>query len=241
MGSILVGLIAALGIAGGVQAQNTALRGQLVPERHTTLATEIAAKIHRIGASEGQSFVANQTLVEFDCALPKAQLAKAEAELDGSNRVVASNELLLNLRSIGEIELTQAQTAQRKAVAEVQLSKAVLSKCTIAAPFNGRVSVQTAREQQFVQPGQPLLEIIADDSLELQFLMPSIWLKKVKVGSTLTVLIDETGTTHKGRIKRFGARVDPVSQSINVAATIEDKQRVLMAGMSGQVQVANNR
>ena len=241
MDRTLVCLLIAMGIVGVVHAQISALRGQLVPERYTTLATEIAAKIDRIGASEGQSFVANQTLVEFDCALPKAQLAKAQAELDGSNRVVASNELLLNLRSIGEIELAQAQTAQRKAAAEVQLSKAVLSKCAIAAPFNGRVSVQSAREQQFVQPGQPLLEIIADDSLELQFLMPSIWLKKVKVGSTLNVLIDETGTTHKARIKRFGARVDPVSQSIKVAATIEDKQRVLIAGMSGQVQLINSR
>lgn len=248
MRQALVIWVGVLVTAAAVQAQSPVnpqatqvLRGQLTPQRYTTLASEIAAKINRISAKEGQSFKAGQTLVEFDCALPQAQLAKSKAELDGSNKIVASNERLLALRSIGEIELTQAQTTQRKAAAEVQLSQAVLSKCAISAPFSGRVASQDAREQQFVQPGQALLDIIATDALDLQFLMPSLWLRQVKVGAEFKVVIDETGTTHKARIKRFGARVDPVSQSITVVATLEDKQQVLMAGMSGQIQLSVDR
>ena len=215
-----------------------ALRGQLTPQRYTTLASEIAAKISHISAKDGQAFRAGQVLVSFDCALPKAQLAKAQAELDGANKVVESNEHLLALKSIGQIEVTQAQTAQRKASAEVQLSEAVLSKCTINAPFSGRVAQQHAREQQYVQAGQALLDIIASDALRLEFLMPSLWLRHVRTGTSFTVHIDETGTTHTAKILQFGAKVDPVSQSIAVVASIEDKQRVLMAGMSGQIQLA---
>lgn len=217
-----------------------ALRGQLTPQRYTTVAAEIAAKISRISAKDGQAFVAGQTLVSFDCALPKAQAAKAQAELDGADKVVSSNEHLLALRSIGEIEVTQAQTAQRKARAELQLTQAVLSKCAIQAPFTGRVSQQHAREQQYVQPGQALLDIIASDALELSFLMPSAWLRQVQVGSELLVQIDETGTTHRARVKRLGARVDPVSQSVAVVASIENPSKKLMAGMSGQIQLASH-
>lgn len=214
------------------------LRGQLTPQRYTTLASEIAAKISHISAKDGQAFRGGQVLVSFDCALPQAQLAKAQAELDGASKVVISNERLLALKSIGQIEVTQAQTAQRKASAEVQLSEAVLSKCAIKAPFSGRVAQQHAREQQYVQAGQALLDIIASDALHLEFLMPSLWLRHIRVGTDFTVRIDETGTTHAARILRFGAKVDPVSQSIAVVATIEDKQRVLMAGMSGQIQLS---
>ena len=51
------------------------------------------------------------------------------------------------------------------------------------------------------------------------------------------VQIDETGKTYPAKFSRIGARVDPSSQSIKVAAAIDGKFPELMAGMSGRVQV----
>jgi len=39
-------------------------------------------------------------------------------------------------------------------------------------------------------------------------------------------------------VKRLGASVDPVSQSIKVVATIDGRFLDLIAGMSGRVQLA---
>jgi multidrug efflux pump subunit AcrA (membrane-fusion protein) len=114
----------------------------------------------------------------------------------------------------------------------------VLYKCQIAAPFSGRVAEQKAREQQYVQPGQPLLDIIDDSVLELEFLVPSVWLSWLKVGGALRVQIDETRKTYPAKFIRIGARVDPVSQSVKVVAAISGRFPELMAGMSGKVQVA---
>lgn len=49
--------------------------------------------------------------------------------------------------------------------------------------------------------------------------------------------IDETGKTYPAKFIRIGARVDPVSQSVKVAAAIDGRFPDLMAGMSGRVQV----
>jgi len=89
-----------------------------------------------------------------------------------------------------------------------------------------------------VQLGQPLLDIIDDSVLELEFLLPSTWLSWLRVGGTFQVQIDETRKTYPARFIRIGARVDPVSQSIKVAAAIHGKFPELMAGMSGRVQIA---
>jgi multidrug efflux pump subunit AcrA (membrane-fusion protein) len=105
----------------------------------------------------------------------------------------------------------------------------------VAAPFGGRVAEQKVREQQFVQAGQPLLDILDDSVLELEFLVPSVWLRWLKVGSTFEVQIDETRKTYPAKFTRVGARVDPVSQSVKVAAAISGKFPELMAGMSGKV------
>jgi membrane fusion protein (multidrug efflux system) len=120
----------------------------------------------------------------------------------------------------------------------VAAGMAVLGKCSIAAPFSGRVAEQKLREQQFAQAGQAILDIIDDSVLELEFLVPSRWLVWMKPGSGFQVRIDETGKSYPARIQRLGARVDPVSQSIKVNAVIDGKFTDLMAGMSGKVQMA---
>ena len=65
------------------------------------------------------------------------------------------------------------------------------------------------------------------------------WLAWLKAGGPLQVQIDETQKTYPARFTRIGARVDPVSQSVKVAAAIDGRFPELIAGMSGRVIVPN--
>lgn len=212
-------------------------RAQLTPRRYTTVAAEIGAKINRLPVSEGSSFKAGQLLVSFDCTLQQAQMAKARAELDGAEQSLKTNERLVELHAGGQLEVELARSARGKARAEVGGSQAVLGKCQVHAPFAGRVAEQKVREQQYVQPGQAMLDIIDDSVLELEFLVPSHWLVWLKPGSPLSVQIDETRKAYPARFIRIGARVDPVSQSVKVAAAIDGRFPELITGMSGRVIV----
>ena len=213
------------------------IRAQLTPRRYTTIAAEIGAKISSLPVTEGGGFVAGQVLAEFDCSLQKAQLDKAEAELQGTEQTLQANLRLEQLNSVGQLELDLSKTAVNKAKAELGGNKAMLAKCQVVAPFGGRVAEQKVREQQYVQPGQPMLDIIDDSVLELEFLVPSVWLHWLKVGRTFQVQIDETRKTYPARFTRIAARVDPVSQSVKVAAAINGKFPELMAGMSGKALI----
>lgn len=213
------------------------IRAQLMPRRYTTVAAEIGAKVNRIPVAEGSAFKAGQLLVSFDCSLQQAQLQKAQAELDGAAQTLKSNQRLAELNSVGQLDLDLSRSAVNKARAEIGANQAVMAKCSVAAPFAGRVAEQKVREQQFVQAGQPLLDIIDDSVLELEFLVPSRWLGWLRVGSAFQVQIDETGKAYPAKFIRIGARVDPVSQSVKVAAAIDGRFPDLMAGMSGRVQV----
>lgn len=213
------------------------IRAQLMPRRYTTIAAEIGAKISALPVVEGGAFRAGQLLVQFDCTLQRSQLEKAEAELDGAEQTLKSNLRLEQLNSVGQLELDLSKSAANKAKAEVNANKAVLGKCQVSAPFAGRVAEQKVREQQYVQPGQPLLDILDDSVLELEFLVPSGWLRWLKVGGAFEVQIDETRKTYPAKFIRIGARVDPVSQSVKVAAAIHGKFPELMAGMSGKVLI----
>ncbi len=214
------------------------IRAQLMPRRFTTIAAEIGAKINRITVQEGGAFKAGQVLVVFDCSLQQTLLQKAQAELDAAAQTFKSNVRLAELNSVGQLELDLSKSAVGRAQAELNMHQVVLEKCSISAPFAGRVAEQKAREQQFVQPGQAMLDVLDDSVLELEFLVPSQWLRWLKVGSPFQVEIDETGRKYPARLIRKGARVDPVSQSIKVTGAVDGRFPELMTGMSGRV-IAN--
>ncbi|MDP2140066.1 MAG: efflux RND transporter periplasmic adaptor subunit [Gammaproteobacteria bacterium] len=220
----------------GIERQQ--IRAQLSPVDYTTLSSEIGAIISRIGVREAGAFQRGDVLLSMDCSLQQAQLQKAQAELTSAEVVLAANVRLDQLNSIGKLELDLARVAQAKAKAEVQISETLLAKCDVIAPFSGRVAVQHVRERQYVQPGEPLLEIFDDSQLELEFIVPSHWLSWLHEGYVFEVSIDETGRAYPAKFSRIGARADAVSQTVKVAATIDGNYNELVAGMSGTVKVA---
>jgi membrane fusion protein, multidrug efflux system len=234
----LTGLTTRSSVAAESDLDEREIRAQLAPRRHTTLAAEIGAKVKQVPVQESGSFKAGQTLILLDCTLQQAQLNKAQAALHAAEKIWRANRRLTELNSIGQLELDTSEAEVLKSRAEVAGTQAVLSKCKVAAPFSGRVAEQKVREQQYVQPGQALLEIIDNSELELEFIVPSRWLAWIRPEHDFQVQIDETGRSYPARITRIAAHVDPVSQSIKLTGTIDGTFSELISGMSGQVLIA---
>ncbi|HIJ84931.1 MAG TPA: efflux RND transporter periplasmic adaptor subunit [Magnetococcales bacterium] len=211
------------------------LRGQILPRDYTTLATELPARILQISVSEGGRFKAGDILVRLDCSLQQAQLQKARAARAAAEKIASVNAKLAEMKSMGNLEVATSVAEAAKAQAEESLWNATVSKCLLAAPFSGRVAEQKAREHQYLQAGQPILEILDDSRLEVEFIAPSSWLAWIKPGLGFVLHGDETERDHAAQVLRIGARVDPVSQSIKITGKFVGNTEGLLAGMSGRV------
>ncbi|MFM9924918.1 efflux RND transporter periplasmic adaptor subunit [Variovorax sp. H27-G14] len=214
-------------------ASDNRIRTQFAPRNEVVISSELAAKISSLPLREGDAFRAGQTLVAFDCSLFQAQLGKARATLDTAKQTLVVQTRLAELNSTGALELQQAQGRVNEGTAEVAYSQATVSRCTIRAPFNGRVAKRQAATYQYVTPGTPLMGLIDTSELELQLIVPSQWLSRLKVGSKFQVQVDELGTQVSARIARLGARIDPVSQTIGVTGVVEGNPAGLLPGMGG--------
>lgn len=221
--------------AAGFAVDRQDLRAQLMPQRYTTLSAELGAKISRIAVKEGEPFKAGQPLVVFDCALQKAQLDRATAQQASVQNTLDGNRQMARLNAIGQVELRNSEAELLKAQADVAYLQTTLDKCTITAPYDGRAAEQKAREQQFVQPGQAVLDIIDDSTLELEFIVPSRWLIWLKPGHRLNAAIDETRKSYPVRLLRIAAKADPVSQTVKCVGVVDGRFPELLAGMSGRV------
>ncbi|MFC5475429.1 efflux RND transporter periplasmic adaptor subunit [Paraherbaspirillum soli] len=239
-------LSAALLIAASVIAQQSSaaesaveagkdgrIRVQFVAFQQSVLSSELSARIASIPFREGDTFRAGQVLVSFDCGLFRAQLNKAEAAAEAARQTLKVDQRLAQLNSIGQLDVDLAAAKVRETAAEAGAMRATVGKCTLAAPFAGRVAKLGAQAFEYVAPGKPLLEILDTRRLELQMIVPSKWLAWLKVGGRFNVKVDELDREYSGRIVRLGARIDPVSQSISLAGEVEGAHPELLPGMSG--------
>lgn len=233
-----VALIGGTALPAAAPAEPGVVRAQLTPRRYALVSAEISAKISRFCVPEGGSFKEGDLLISFDATLQRAQVERAEAVLAAAQKTATANQRLLELQSVGQIEAENSQSELRKARADLALASAMLAKCEIRAPFSGRVSEQRAREQEFVQPGQALFEIIDDQIPQIDFIAPSKWLAWLRHGDALEIRIEESGQTYPATVERIGAKVDPVSQSVKIVARFSGHHPELMAGMSGTITIA---
>ncbi|MBI2354656.1 MAG: efflux RND transporter periplasmic adaptor subunit [Deltaproteobacteria bacterium] len=209
------------------------LRVQLVAVQQTSLSSEIAAKIDRLPLREGDAFKQGDLLAGFDCSLMQAQLNKAEATAEAARSTLKVNRRLAGLDAISTLEVEQAEAKLKETEAEVAAMRVTVSKCSLLAPFSGRVARMYVDPHQFLQPGKQMMDILDTNSLEVRLIAPSRMLSWLRVGGRFTVRIEELGRSYTARVIRIGAKIDPLSQSVPVIGEIEGSHAELLPGMSG--------
>jgi RND family efflux transporter MFP subunit len=209
------------------------IRAQLTAVTYNSIASELSAKISELPFKEGQAFKVGQVLVVFDCGTQQAQFQKTKAVLSIADRNYQTNKKLLALGSVGRIEYENSYSEYLKAKAENDELASVLARCNVLAPYSGLIVEQKVRAQQYVQAGQPLLDILDKSSLELEFVAPSKWSPWLTEGYKFEIKLDETGKSYPAKITRVNGKIDPVSQTIKVAAVIDGEFKEISPGMSG--------
>jgi RND family efflux transporter MFP subunit len=199
----------------------------------TTLSSQMAGRISRIGAGLGDHVKKGGLLIRFECSEQKAQLDTAVAEYRGARETHLSRLRLQGLGAAGELEVTVAAAAADKANSQVALRKSQMAYCDINAPFSGSVARLRVKASESVNVGQPLVDLVNPDSLKAQMFVPAAWITWLQRGTPLVINVRETGQTFKAHVSKVNARVDGVSQQLEVEARIDKGQARLLPGMVG--------
>jgi membrane fusion protein (multidrug efflux system) len=214
-------------------ADGKAVRAVIAATQHAVISSELAARIETMPLDSGERFRKGDSLVSFDCSTYRATLTEAMATLKAAELTAENARELNRLNSGSKLATALAEAEVDKAKAKVEVSRAPVNRCVIRAPFTGRVISRRAQPHEYVSPGQAVVEVLDDENLEVRLLLPSGWLRWVKVGHGFDLIVDETGQSHPGSISRLGARIDPVSQTIEAFGKLTQRPASLTAGMSG--------
>lgn len=210
------------------------IRVRATSPRHTILSSQTVGIVNKVAVRDGDRFSRGQILLEIDPTFESIQLKKARANLRRHELLLRMTKQQVKLQTKGELELEMVKTDIMQAAAEVEFIAKRLERMKIQVPFQGRVGAVLVKELQFVAEGQPLLEVIDDADMELEFIVSSQWLRWFKPGLEFSVRIDETGKTYQAVLERLGGKVDPLSRSVNAYAKLTTPDTDLMEGMSGE-------
>lgn len=227
------------GAAAPAQAPETAqerlfeARGVLRAAQTAEIGAGMSARLIKVPLDAGQRFKRGALLAEFDCTQERAQAEAIKHALAALSVKYENVKELQGLGAAGTLEVSMARAETDRAQADLDVAHAKLKHCKVYAPYSGTIKTRYVSAYDTPPPGSPLFSIIRTAAPEIDLIAPSSWMRWMKPGDKFSFEIDETGETRKGKIVRFGASVDPVSQTIDVTAKFDGTSGAALPGMSG--------
>ena len=209
----------------------------LVPRAKTVISSSRDGKIAKINFDNGDHFKKGDILLEYKCAAVKYEIdaAVTQSRFARERKQVVTKLYDMDLAS--RLETLEAQAESKKAAATKVMTESQNDDCIIRADYDGRVVKRLANPGEYTRTDRVLIEVASKGTLDVEFLLPSMWLRWVNIDAPFQLKLHETGATYNGTIKRIFGEVDPVSQSIQIRAGLNDYDHPLLPGMSGQISL----
>jgi membrane fusion protein (multidrug efflux system) len=219
-------------------AQSITAVGSLRSDESVVIRPEIAGRVAEILFSEGSRVARGAPLIRFDASVQRAELAQSEANLSLSQSKL---ERALDLQKTGFISSQARDEADnnfRVAKAAHELSAAKLTKLEIRAPFSGIVGLRQISIGDYVKDGQDMVNLEGVDPLKVDFKVPEIYLKQVRVGQGLQIALDAfPNQDFEGRVFAINPLVDSNGRSIVIRAVVKNGEARLRPGMFARVRL----
>jgi membrane fusion protein (multidrug efflux system) len=211
--------------------------GSLQSPQMTTVASEIAGTVVSIDIPEGQHVEGRHVLARLDDAEARAARSIAAARRRNARDHVERLESLRAESVSSEQAFEDARSEFDAAGGEFQRAETRLQKTTIRAPFSGALGLRQVNVGQYVEPGDPVVEITQVHPLELVFSLPQRHVSEITVGQSVLGMVGLCEARFEGRVDAVDPRVDPITRSVRVHALVPNEKGSLYAGMSVRVRL----
>ena len=246
----LLALLVIFFLQGNASAQEYIGRAEAT--QTVQLHPEISARITRVQFAEGSFIKEGATLFTLNPAqfqaqvqLRKAQLAHAQAVLDGAKKYLARIKTA-DKRSVPASDIDTADSAEKQAQAQVEEAKAELrlaqidlNNTKIYAPISGYIGRAEFTRGNYVSPENVLASIVQTDPARISFAMPDrdYLINKDKAAEYSLILADGSTYPHKPELDFISTTMNPESGSITIYLRVPNENHTLIPGEIVRVKV----
>jgi membrane fusion protein (multidrug efflux system) len=207
------------------------LDGTVEPDRVVKVSAEVAGRIERIDAREGDPCRAGEKLVflNTDLLFAQAQRARAQAEFDKREYDRVAD---LQARGVAtSTELDQARTKAAASGAVYDEIKARLDRAVIVAPVDGVLNRIPVEVGEYLREGDLVAEIVDMARAKIVVNVPQRDVLHLAVGQEETILLsEEPPRTLTGKIGYISELADEKTRTTRVEIVVDNSQQLLRSG-----------
>jgi RND family efflux transporter MFP subunit len=220
--------------------------GEIVATHHAEIAAEVDGRVTELLVEEGAAVDADQPVLLLDPAKRRLELDRAEArvveavaQVENDRRRVARQRELFDQRIASQSTLDEAETALRLSEAKLTAARAALGverralhEATVRAPFAGLVVERKVSLGEYVRMGEPLVEIVSLDPVEVEFRVAEVDSSFVRPGQEVNVTVAPyPDRVFPAKVDVISPTIDPRTRTLRVKAALDNSDGLLRPGL----------
>ena len=223
------------------------ITGTVAAVQVASLSTEVEGLVRSVAVEVGDRIKQGDTLLQLDSVIEalnmesakaetlriRAQLEDARRRLKDAQRLSKQNSISLNELRLLQAEVESETAALKRQQAEERRQQALLERHTLKAPFAGVISERKTEAGEWVEPGSPVLTLVAVDNLRLEFRVAQDYYPRINEQSAIIVSLDALPDRQfTGRIQAVVPVTDPTARTFIVHARLDATNVAITPGMS---------
>lgn len=226
------------------------LTGTVTAARRSPVSTEVAGKIAQLHVEEGDRIEPGGVLATLDgrrvrlaSAQAQAAMRQAEAELADAERRLDMARRLAERRAISDDERRTLETevhtdraVLERLQAEASEQALLLELHEIRAPFGGVVAQRFTDAGAWVEPGDPVVELVEVSRLRIDVAVPQEFYPRLAGDTRANVRLDaDPSATIEGTLVSAVPVASPGSRTFLARIAVSNEDTALMPGLSAKV------
>ena len=206
--------------------------GSLASTDNIDISSELSGQIAAIYFTPGTYVQQGTLLIQLDDTVLKSELASAKANLilSETNHNRTKELTKRSLASEQALDKTLADLQEKQTT--VHVKQAQLEKLSLRAPFSGTLGTRQLSVGQYVKIGQPLVRLVANQQLRVQYNLPERYLPRIQHGQKIIVRADAfPQQTFLGIVNYIDPTVNIETRTIAIEALIDNQKHFLSPGL----------
>lgn len=244
----------------GVLAKIAVEEGAIVAEGDSLASLDdrlarLAVQKAEVERDQAEAKAANEIRIRYaDKALEvaRAELKRSSESIREFAKSISQSQIDVERLTVEKLELEREQAEHDVALEKFELrlkenaletARLDLELHAVRAPFAGVVAVVSGRAGEWVEPGAPVLRLVAIDALRAEGFVAASDVGGVQPGSPVQFAVDATSQAPsdaaplKGVLRFVSPEIDPVNKQVRVWAEIDNRERRVRPGQQGQLRL----
>ena len=218
--------------------------GSVVAQPGKTHSISIAfeTRVRHILVAPGQFVQENDPLIEIELSpAAQVQFQQAKNAADAARKELKQTQERFNLKLATNQELSAAEKTARDAEAQLTaLQRAGAGGDNrIHSDMSGVIAKVDAQDGQIVPAGGPLVEIVAENEIEVKLGVEAEDLSAAQEGAAITIVPvnDPTAAKVQGTVRLVTRRIDAATRLVDLYVALPEATKLLLDGyVRGEIQ-----